>query len=221
MQNQQQQQQQEEEESWGNQYTNFKWYDVVLSVVAALVAVLAMAVLVEAALVMRFNQYDLELKVRHGVVKVKLLQPPPWMRMNFTLATTNPITNTAATDVNISLSVTDITVTSGNKSLTEFHVDGGHNVSVGPGHTEYVIWLQNANDSSFFDQLEHNGKVTIELRVRGDIDTRITPLNKDVFNPPSRHVVFDCAGVSLTVVDDLSMIDHGGNKDDDVSCSYV
>lgn len=216
----QNQQQQQEEESWGNQYTNFKWYDMVLSVVAVLVAALAMAVLVEAVLVMRSNQYDLELKVRHGAVKVKLLQPPRWMRMNFTLAATNPITNTAATDVKISLSVTEITVTSGNKSLTKFHVDGG-NVSVGPGHTEYVIWLQNATDSSFFDQLEHNGKVTIELRVRGDIDTRITPLNEDAFDPPSRHVVFDCPGVSLTVVHNLSMIDHGGNKDDDVSCSYV
>lgn len=134
----QNQQQQEEEENWGNQYANFKWYDVVLSVVAVLVAVLAMAVLVEAVLVMRSNQYDLELKVRQGAVKVKLLQPPPWMRMNFTLAATNPITNTAATDVNTSLSVTDITVTSGNKTLTKFHVDRG-NVSVGPGHTEYVI----------------------------------------------------------------------------------
>lgn len=217
----QNQQQQEEEENWGNQYANFKWYDVVLSVVAVLVAVLAMAVLVEAVLVMRSNQYDLELKVRQGAVKVKLLQPPPWMRMNFTLAATNPITNTAATDVNTSLSVTDITVTSGNKTLmTEFHVDRG-NVSVGPGHTEYVIWLQDASDSSFFDQLENNRKVTIELKVRGDTDTRITPLNEDAFDPPSRHVVFDCAGVSLTVVDDLSMIDHGGNKDDDVSCSYV
>uniref|UniRef100_J3MAU0 Uncharacterized protein n=1 Tax=Oryza brachyantha TaxID=4533 RepID=J3MAU0_ORYBR len=226
----------EEEEEEEEEKPAFRWFDLVVIIVAGAVGFVAMAVLVGAAVLMRphtepSSAGQLEIQVVRGAVFVSMgdgPRPPSSMTFSFHFVASNPMTNLqpgnakftgngAANLIGIYIHIMNF-----NTSMPGcFRVGGGEDddiVGVSPGKKVRADWVKTVSSdggvlgSYFLEVLLGRNSTLITMRLYGKLSSEEKVFSSDgstVTRTTAVYVMYTCEGVDLTSGDPRLINDTG------------